>query len=63
MVLRLGCALPKRSLRLVFPESLVQSFCPGVGVVVLAAPAVPERAATATVLVDLCKLVLLSLGL
>lgn len=53
--------LPKRDLRLVFQQSLFQPSCAGVQVMVLAAVAVPERAAI--VLVDLCKLVLLLLRL
>lgn len=56
-----AAALPKRDLRLVFQESLFQPSCPGVQVMVLAALAVPERAAI--VLVDLRKLVLLLLRL
>lgn len=61
MVPRLECLLPKRGLRLVFPEPLGQPFRPGVLVMFLAAPAVPGRAVI--VLVELCKLVLLSLRL
>lgn len=37
--------LPKRGLRLVFPESLVQPFCSAVQVMFLAAPAMPGRGA------------------